>query len=70
MQNSVFFNVKYELIRIEKEAQKVKQLLNKKFAERSKVVTSKSNLASVFGEPPANRTLNLLIKSQLLCQLS
>jgi hypothetical protein len=22
------------------------------------------------GEPPGNRTLNLLIKSQLLCQLS
>ena len=28
------------------------------------------NLALKFGEPQRNRTSNLLIKSQLLCQLS
>jgi hypothetical protein len=29
-----------------------------------------SNLLILFGEPCRNRTYNLLIKSQLLCQLS
>ena len=39
-------------------------------ASVSKMLAENEGLASEYGEPPRNRTVNLLIKSQLLCQLS
>ena len=39
-------------------------------ASVSKMLAENKGLASEYGEPPRNRTVNLLIKSQLLCQLS